>query len=77
MIATGNYPQAVMDNVHGESRIRHSKQIAIFQEPVQVQQDALLVVERQDELHAPAALCPYAQPLPEQLSLRREFTVND
>lgn len=30
-----------------------------------------------DELHAPAAFRPYAQPLPEQLSLRREFTVNE
>lgn len=46
MIATGNYPQAVMDNVL-ENLNQAQQQIAIFQSQVQVQQDALLVVERQ------------------------------
>lgn len=46
MIATGNYPQAVMDNVL-ENLNQAQQQIAIFQSRVQVQQDALLVVERQ------------------------------
>ncbi|HGU8893967.1 TPA: conjugal transfer protein TraH, partial [Escherichia coli] len=43
MIATGNYPQAVMDNVL-ENLNQAQQQIAIFQSQVQVQQDALLVV---------------------------------
>ncbi|EIQ0794693.1 conjugal transfer protein TraH, partial [Escherichia coli] len=42
MIATGNYPQAVMDNVM-ENLNQAQQQIAIFQSQVQVQQDALLV----------------------------------
>ncbi|MBV7681519.1 conjugal transfer pilus assembly protein TraH [Escherichia coli] len=46
MIATGNYPQAVMDNVL-ENLNQAQQQIAIYQSQVQVQQDALLVVERQ------------------------------
>ncbi|HAP0145951.1 TPA: conjugal transfer protein TraH, partial [Escherichia coli] len=44
MIATGNYPQAVMDNVM-ENLNQAQQQIAIFQSQVQVQQDALLVVD--------------------------------
>ncbi|EFZ5737980.1 conjugal transfer protein TraH, partial [Shigella flexneri] len=40
MIATGNYPQAVMDNVL-ENLNQAQQQIAIFQSQVQVQQDAL------------------------------------
>ena len=46
MISTGNYPQAVMDNVL-ENLNQAQQQIAIFQSQVQVQQDALLVVDRQ------------------------------
>lgn len=45
MIATGNYPQAVMDNVL-ENLNQAQQQIAIFQSGTG-QQDALLVVERQ------------------------------
>ncbi len=46
MVSTGNYPQAVMDNVM-DNLNQAQQQIALFQSQVQVQQDALLVVERQ------------------------------
>ncbi|EHR8340737.1 conjugal transfer protein TraH, partial [Escherichia coli] len=46
MISTGNYPQAVLDSVL-DNLNQAQQQIAIFQSQVQVQQDALLVVDRQ------------------------------
>ncbi|HAM8503626.1 conjugal transfer pilus assembly protein TraH [Escherichia coli] len=46
MISTGNYPQAVLDSVL-DNLNQAQQQIAIFQGQVQVQQDALLVVDRQ------------------------------
>ncbi len=76
MIATGNYPQAVMDNVL-ENLNQAQQQIAIFQSQVQGPAGCAAGCRTSDELHASAAFRPYAQPLPEQLSLRREFTVNE
>lgn len=46
MVATGNYPQSTMDMIL-ENLNQASVQIAAFQSRVQVQQDALLVVDRQ------------------------------
>ena len=46
MIATGNYPQTVLDSVL-ENLNQAQQQIAVFQGQVKVQQDALLVVDRQ------------------------------
>ena len=46
MISTGNYPQSTMDMIM-ENLNQASVQIAAFQSRVQVQQDALLVVDRQ------------------------------
>lgn len=46
MIATGNYPQSTMDLIL-ENLNQASVQIAAFQSRVQVQQDAMLVVDRQ------------------------------
>ncbi|MBZ6758351.1 conjugal transfer pilus assembly protein TraH [Klebsiella grimontii] len=46
MIATGNYPQSTMDLIL-ENLNQASVQIAAFQARVQVQQDAMLVVDRQ------------------------------
>lgn len=46
MVATGNYPQSTMDMIL-ENLNQASVQIAAFQQRVQVQQDALLVVDRQ------------------------------
>lgn len=46
MISTGNYPQSTMDMIM-ENLNQASVQIAAFQSCVQVQQDALLVVDRQ------------------------------
>ncbi len=46
MMATGNYPQATMDMIL-QNLDQATQQIATFQARVQVQQDALLVVDRQ------------------------------
>lgn len=46
MVATGNYDQAVIDSINNNLN-EASRQIASFQSQVQVQQDALLVVDRQ------------------------------
>ncbi|HDT0787896.1 TPA: conjugal transfer protein TraH [Klebsiella aerogenes] len=46
MMATGNYPQATMDMIL-RNLDQATQQIATFQARVQVQQDALLVVDRQ------------------------------
>lgn len=46
MVATGNYDQAVIDSINNNLN-EASRQIASFQAQVQVQQDALLVVDRQ------------------------------
>jgi len=46
MVSTGNYPQSTMDLIL-ENLNQASVQIAAFQSRVQVQQDALLVVDRQ------------------------------
>lgn len=46
MVATGNYDQAVIDSINNNLN-EATRQIASFQAQVQVQQDALLVVDRQ------------------------------
>lgn len=46
MMATGNYDQAVIDSINNNLN-EATRQIAFFQSQVQVQQDALLVVDRQ------------------------------
>ena len=46
MVATGNYDQAIIDSINNNLN-EASRQIASFQSQVQVQQDALLVVDRQ------------------------------
>lgn len=46
MMATGNYDQAVIDSINNNLN-EATRQIASFQAQVQVQQDALLVVDRQ------------------------------
>lgn len=46
MMATGNYDQAVIDSINNNLN-EATRQIASFQSQVQVQQDALLVVDRQ------------------------------
>lgn len=46
MVATGNYDQAVIDSISNNLN-EATRQIASFQSQVQVQQDALLVVDRQ------------------------------
>ncbi|MDU4310264.1 MAG: conjugal transfer protein TraH [Klebsiella michiganensis] len=46
MVSTGNYPQSTMDMIL-ENLNQASVQIAAFQSRIQVQQDALLVVDRQ------------------------------
>ncbi|MCP9269154.1 conjugal transfer protein TraH [Xenorhabdus sp. XENO-1] len=46
MLSVGNYPQATMDSVM-ENLNQATQQIAAFQARVQVQQDALLVIDRQ------------------------------
>ena len=44
MVATGNYDEAVIEHIN-DNMNDATRQIAAFQSQVQVQQDALLVVE--------------------------------
>ncbi len=76
MIATGNYPQAVMDNVL-ENLNQAQQQIAIFQSQVQVQQDALLVVERQMNYTRQPAFPPVCSAVTRTTITSEEFTVNE
>ena len=46
MVATGNYDEAVIEHIN-DNMNDATRQIAAFQSQVQVQQDALLVVDRQ------------------------------
>lgn len=46
MVATGNYDEAVIGHIN-DNMNDATRQIAAFQSQVQVQQDALLVVDRQ------------------------------
>ncbi|VCY60847.1 hypothetical protein BANRA_05860 [Escherichia coli] len=73
MIATGNYPQTVLDSVL-ENLNQAQQQIAVFRGQVKVQQDALLVVDRQMSY---MRQCPPACSAVTRTTITRRSTLNE
>ncbi len=76
MVATGNYDEAVIEHIN-DNMNDATRQIAALQSQVQVQQDALLVVDRQMSYMRQQLSARMLSRYQKQLSLRRKHAVNE